>query len=147
MKKKLRKPYNCSSCGETNPENFYTRSKSKCKTCAIKETVIAHRNNPRYQEKQAKYYRRWYEENGRSRSPEYKDIIILWQARHPNAGKIKEKVNKAIRQGLLERPLRCDMCGRVQCRINAHHNDYNFPFDIIWVCSSCHKKIHLQRTT
>jgi len=141
------KLYNCSKCGETNPEKFYKGTKSKCKACKIKEAVIVHRLNPEYQRKQAEFYKEWYAKNGRKRADNYQDIIVLWNAKHQSEIKVGRKVAKAIRQGLLERPLWCVICGRSQCRINAHHNDYDFPYDIMWLCSSCHKKIHQQSTT
>ena len=149
VKRTERKPYCCSKCGETKPDRFYkgSGSKSKCKACAIKETMARRKLDPEYSEKQAAYYERWYKEQGRERKPDYGDVIILWQARHPNAGKVARKVARAIQNGLLERSLICSMCGRNKTRINAHQNDYNFPFDIMWLCSSCHKKIHLRSST
>jgi len=147
MERVGRKPCNCSKCGETEPEKFYRRRKTICKSCQIKETVIAHQLNPQYQERQTAYYKQWYAENGRNRRPEYKDIILIWQARHPDAVKARIKVAKAIKEGLLERPLRCAKCGKSNCRINGHHDNYSFPYEVLWLCSSCHKKIHLQRGT
>lgn len=138
------KVHNCSKCGETDPGKFYGESKSKCKSCSNKEQVIAHRLNPEYSKKQAIYYSRWYAERGRKRSPNYQDVIILWQATHQDEIKARRKVIKAIKQGLLDRPLKCSMCGRERCRINGHHNDYDFPYDVMWLCSSCHKKLHLE---
>ncbi len=149
MKRVERKPYNCSRCGETNHEKFYRSNggKSKCKSCAIKETVIAHRDNPEYQKRQTEYYRQWYGEKGRDRSPNYQGVIVLWQARHPDAVKARNKVAKAIREGLLKRSLRCAMCGKSNRRINGHHENYDIPYAVIWLCSSCHKKIHLRKDT
>lgn len=133
---------NCSKCDETNPDMFYRTNKSKCKSCLIKECVIRQRLNPEYQKRQAKYYRDWYARNGRKRSVDYTDIIILWRATHRDSVRTMRKVRRAIEKGLLERPLSCAMCGREKCRINAHHDDCNFPYDVMWLCSSCHKKIH-----
>ena len=141
------KEYKCVECGETDLQNFYPRHKSKCKSCQIKERVIAQRLNLNYQERQAKYYRRWYAEKGRKRSFNYQDVIILWKATHQDSIKTSRLVMKAIKKGLLERRLECAICGREKCLINAHHNDYNFPYDVMWLCSSCHKKTHQQSTT
>ncbi len=45
----------------------------------------------------------------------------------------------------------CQACGS-KVYIHAHHPDYSKPLQILWVCASCHKKLHLcltgkQRTT
>lgn len=140
------------------PEDFYPHNKSRCKVCVGVYADLRHRNHPveekarwrryreRHKEKQAQYYRRWYIEHGRKRNENYKEIIILWQKNHPNARQVGRIVAQALRNGELEKPLFCSICGR-EARINAHHNDYNLPLEILWVCSSCHKKIHLEGLT
>jgi hypothetical protein len=47
----------------------------------------------------------------------------------------------AIRSGRLVRPGACDVCG-LACRPDSHHDDYNRPLEIRWLCESCHKKVH-----
>ena len=140
------KEYKCTRCGETNLEKFYTsktyRTKNRCKSCMNKERVIQHRNSPKSQERQARYYKKWYAENGRKRESNYTDVILLWHKTNQDKVKIGLQVRGAIKRGLLERPLTCEICGRTNCRINAHHKDYDLPFDVMWICSSCHKKIH-----
>lgn len=46
----------------------------------------------------------------------------------------------------------CVICHRKGQPIHRHHQDYNEPNEVLLVCVSCHKKIHLclagkQRTT
>lgn len=48
-------------------------------------------------------------------------------------------------------PRVCQACGKGGF-IQAHHQNYNKPTEVLWLCSSCHKKLHLieagkQRTT
>lgn len=49
-------------------------------------------------------------------------------------------VVKAKREGRLK-VLPCERCGSKK-RIHAHHDDYTKPLDVIWLCSSCHCKLH-----
>ena len=144
-----KKQCECVECGDKNPLNFYlSASKSRCKACSMRRAMYLRQSIPGYKEKQRERYRRWYEKNGRKeRSPAYQDITILWRKNHPESCKASEAVLIAIKQGLLERPFECALCGRVRCRINAHHEDYNFPYEVMWVCSSCHKNMHLDKVT
>lgn len=58
-------------------------------------------------------------------------------------------VHRAVVAGLIVRPERCE---NPTCRsdggpnkhaaIEAHHDDYNRPFDVRWLCKSCHTKWH-----
>lgn len=53
---------------------------------------------------------------------------------------------KALRNGKIHRPNICEMCGadRKQSgvRIVGHHDDYQKPTDVRWVCDQCHAGIH-----
>lgn len=51
-------------------------------------------------------------------------------------------VTLALRHGDLVRPKSCQLCNNPSNKINAHHKDYSKPFDIIWLCYSCHRKQH-----
>ncbi len=52
------------------------------------------------------------------------------------------RVAEAIKRGLLIRPDLCEQCGRKSKRIRAHHDDYDKPLDVRWLCDSCHAKEH-----
>jgi hypothetical protein len=50
-------------------------------------------------------------------------------------------VQEAIKNGDLVRPGMCSKCGK-RDDIVAHHDDYNRPFDIVWLCVSCDRQLH-----
>lgn len=43
----------------------------------------------------------------------------------------------AIDGGLLLPQLKCEVCSSYQ-HIEAHHEDYRYPLDVIWLCKKCH---------
>ena len=49
---------------------------------------------------------------------------------------------RAVRSGKILRPRRCEDCGVIPKRIHGHHEDYNKPLAVIWVCSMCHRRRH-----
>jgi ribosomal protein S27AE len=59
----------------------------------------------------------------------------------------KEKSYKiykaALKDGTLQRMTTCEKCGESEKRIYGHHEDYNKPTDIMWLCGRCHKKRHI----
>ena len=50
-------------------------------------------------------------------------------------------IRDALRDGLLCKPLFCTRCW-ASGRIEAHHNDYSRPLDVVWLCPSCHASMH-----
>lgn len=54
-------------------------------------------------------------------------------------------LNNAVSAGTINRPAECSLCGSQHDRINAHHPAYEKPLTVVWVCSTCHKRIHRWR--
>jgi hypothetical protein len=52
---------------------------------------------------------------------------------------------KALRDGTLKRKDVCEHCGELEKQIYGHHEDYNKPTDVIWLCGLCHKKRHITK--
>lgn len=50
---------------------------------------------------------------------------------------------RAVARGVLTRPSVCPVCGNDR-RIEAHHPDYTKPLYIEWLCSACHKQLHVR---
>lgn len=47
----------------------------------------------------------------------------------------------AIRKGVLVNPKQCSECGSTS-HVSGHHDDYNKPLDVRWLCHSCHYDWH-----
>lgn len=63
---------------------------------------------------------------------------------HYNANKV---VEQAIIAGEMIRPDHCSICGcgADEHRIEAHHENYSKPLDIIWCCTPCHRALDMKR--
>lgn len=68
-------------------------------------------------------------------------------------GTARGLVAKAIKDGVLVRPETCSRCGSkaknswATGNIEAHHEDYSKPLDVIWLCKTCHRYANMQRAS
>ncbi len=53
----------------------------------------------------------------------------------------KNRIYKRVERSL-DRPDICSDCGAVDVVIHGHHEDYSKPLEVIWLCVSCHMKLH-----
>lgn len=53
------------------------------------------------------------------------------------------RIGYLIKKGVIKKSTTCSSCGRI-CKLHAHHVNYDNPYDIIWLCPSCHGKLHYQ---
>jgi hypothetical protein len=61
----------------------------------------------------------------------------------------RQAVDRAVRDGRLVVPDTCELCGSRPgpgawrtANVYAHHEDYARPLDVIWLCGSCHHRVH-----
>lgn len=64
-----------------------------------------------------------------------------YKQRYPERIVAKNAINNAINRGKLARGVECRKCGS-QDNIQAHHEDYSKPLDVMWLCSKCHYDLH-----
>ncbi len=61
-------------------------------------------------------------------------------------------VETALENGTLVRAESCEQCGSSgrmkdgRSKIQAHHDDYNFPLQVRWLCQRCHHEWHKHHT-
>lgn len=80
------------------------------------------------------YNKKWRQKNGYA--AEYRYIN-----KYPDKQRSRMLLNKAVASGeILKKP--CVVCGAEKTQ--AHHIDYNKPFDVLWLCPLHHAKLHKQ---
>lgn len=104
-------------------------------------------------DKKREYGRRWrlkYKEKNKQRLKDWgssengKRFYKEWGLKNREKTKAHYIFNKAIELGLVIRPQKCSLCG-VKCKPQGHHNDYSKPFEVVFVCHSCHSSLNRLR--
>ncbi|MCK5018179.1 MAG: sigma-70 family RNA polymerase sigma factor [Candidatus Peribacteraceae bacterium] len=49
----------------------------------------------------------------------------------------------ALKASIIRKSKKCEYCGDMAKKINAHHDDYDKPLEIKWLCNKCHLRLHL----
>jgi ribosomal protein S27AE len=131
----------CFKCKFCKPLiEFYKHSEmgdghlNKCKECTKKD-VNKHRSENL--EKVREYDR------NRANNPDRRKANIAinkaWRQEDKRRVKCHNIVSRAIKSGKLVRK-NCKRCGNENSL--AHHEDYDKPLDVIWLCQPCHKQRH-----
>lgn len=61
-------------------------------------------------------------------------------------GRARQLVAWALENHILKRPDKCEWCNNEVEWIEAHHNDYNKPLLVEWVCKRCHHIYHAKNS-
>ncbi len=136
----------CFKCKVIKPlSEFYKHSQmadghlNKCKDCA-KNDVRTHR--AQNLDKVRQYDRE------RGKRPERikagVEITRIWRAEDKRRQKAHNMVRNAVKTGKLVRQP-CCRCGNP--KTVAHHEDYDKPLDVMWLCQVCHTKRHKEINT
>lgn len=126
-----------------DPEKFRARRRAYGASERGKKVVAEYnhkhwmetRDDPEWKEKRrarAKQYRLEHQEEHRLDSARQRE-------KFPDETKAKSIVNHAIRDGKLARQP-CEICGVEPAQ--AHHDDYNYPLEVRWLCQTCHARWH-----
>lgn len=131
----------CFKCKETKAiTEFYKHPQmsdghlNKCKECN-KADALKHRLENI--EKVRRYDR------DRAKRPERMranaEINKIWRSEDKRRQKAHSSVYSAVKSGALIRQP-CCRCG--EQKTVAHHEDYDKPLDVVWLCQPCHKQRH-----
>jgi hypothetical protein len=66
-----------------------------------------------------------------------------WRKRNPEKAKAHWTVENNLRAGKIVKPTTCSKCG-AEGRIEAHHEDYSKPLEVVWLCRKHHLDVHAQ---
>lgn len=60
---------------------------------------------------------------------------------------LNARVRRMVERGEIPKKSECESCGATQAdftgnQLHAHHDDYNKPYEVRWLCNACHKNWH-----
>lgn len=131
----------CFKCSAIKPlTEFYKHDRmadghlNKCKECNKSDVQKNRLNN-------LDYYRTYDRERGKldHRVQLATEQTKKWRAQDKRRSVAHSAVARAIRSGdLVRKP--CERC--LAEKTEAHHEDYDKPLDVMWLCTPCHKQRH-----
>lgn len=106
----------------------------KCKACAKADSA-------KHREENIDRVREYDRERGRSpgRKALSVEMTRRWRKQDRRRVKCHNAVARAIRSGKLVREP-CERCSSPEAL--AHHESYERPLDVSWLCQPCHKQRH-----
>lgn len=125
----------CFKCDAELPiANFYKHPQmgdgylGKCKACT------------RYDVRKNREARRdYYNAYDRERSKDPERIAAIAASRAPHKRRATVAVHNAIKRGKMQKKP-CEVCGAE--KVEAHHDDYSKPLDVMWLCRKHHATLH-----
>lgn len=139
----------CKSCEKEKPDEDFYSGQKRCKEC-VKARVRDNyqKNKSHYQEYERKRanlpHRVKARENyaktdkgkksGNRAKKKWLDNNALKRAAHILVG-------NAVRDGKIEKPDKCSECFEIG-PVDGHHDDYEKPMDVRWLCVKCHNNAH-----
>lgn len=125
----------CFKCNVEKPlTEFYAHKQmkdghvNKCKECT-KNDVAAHRTD------NIDKIRAYDRGRGARQAPEYQRE---YRAKYPKKYKSHRMIGNAVRDGKIKK-LHCEVCNEPA---HAHHDDYDYPLSVRWLCAAHHHQWH-----
>lgn len=64
---------------------------------------------------------------------------------HSDRAKATSLLRYSVGKGYIIKPKECSKCYKEWKIIDGHHEDYNKPLEVIWLCRPCHLQLHRDR--
>lgn len=129
----------CFKCGAVKPlSEFYKHKKmadghlNKCKDCTKTDVKTRRKVNPAVQEYDRKRGNRQNAEDLRK-----------YRTENPKKYKAHRAIRSAIKNGTITKSDECELCSS-SLGIEGHHDDYDKPLEVRWLCSKCHSLWHVE---
>lgn len=136
----------CIKCGKDLPESEFNWRKKGVSRQDVCRSCFSAYNHKRYAANKEKFKKSIAAY--RSANPEnvFKTRLSTF-GKNPTRYNAHKLTDAAIAAGVLKRPDKCSICGISGSirRIEAHHDDYTKPLDVIWACTPCHRKLDGER--
>lgn len=127
-------------CYWKDPEKFRSRSRKYKKAHREQINEYAKKYASSHKEERKKYMSLYLKEYRKTHREEHRLSSYEQRKKYPDETKARSITNHAIRDSKLI-PQPCEVCGGE--KVQAHHDDYNCPLKVRWLCVKCHNEWHI----
>lgn len=125
----------CTKCGVEKSESEFGK-RFDCPSGLRNQCIECHSSDIREWSKNNRDKIRGYQKRYRQCFPErFIKIRKTWEHQHPQKYAANTAVNNAVRDGRLIKQA-CRYC--CELKVQAHHEDYSKPLEVIWLCKKHH---------
>lgn len=129
----------CGKCGKTKSGAEFpkdaTRASGRASACGE-----CYRKKKREEHKRHPGCNSYHALKHRLNNPQmYRDNARLNRQRHPKAAYARDVIRNEVKRGRLQRGP-CETCGKK--RAHGHHDDYDRPLEVRWLCPTHHRYWH-----
>ena len=120
---------------------------SKCKVCAViyhkkwyyssDGQAFKHLNKERRNSQHKKY-----RQSKKGKIVQIRKANKMW-LKYPEKRRAREQLRYAVRTGKIIKSL-CEVCN--DSVVFGHHNDYNKPLEVNWLCMTHHREVHFNKS-
>lgn len=137
----------CKCCHKELPLSEFNKNRNskdglqdKCRACFSEYNKARYKSDPERFREAVKRYRA-------SNKANVFETRLNVCKKHPTRENASRVIDEGVRAGIIKRPDHCSGCGcsDKEHRIEAHHNDYSKPLDVIWLCTPCHRALDARR--
>lgn len=66
---------------------------------------------------------------------------LNWRKKNKKKRNAQSMLQRYVKIGKIIKPVICENC-KLKKDLQGHHEDYNKPLDVNWLCAECHKNKH-----
>jgi hypothetical protein len=112
-----------------------------CLKMRIRASQIRFRSNLKNKEKQKQYYHDWYIKDTTTRNSRLDEDMKRLKSITNKKMRANNLVFLALKKGILIKSQTCENC-MTKSDLHGHHEDYEKPYHVHWLCARCHSLLH-----
>jgi len=135
----------CTKClqeKESNLVNFKPHSQTKdglSTYCRVCKQIYDREYSRKYREQNPEWKRRENKNNIKKQTL----LIRIYERQYPERIIATGRLNRAVKNGKIKR-MPCEICGEEGA--HGHHDDYNKPLKVKWLCAKHHRRLHAEQS-
>jgi len=124
-----------------NPEEAARISRHYARLDRKKNPLRQREANRRYREKHPERYLQQKRECDKKYRDKRNKSLVEYRKNNFEKCRAHDKIKYAIKKGKIKKSEKCEFCGEKE-KLHGHHENYEKPLEVIWLCSRCHVAIH-----